>query len=152
MLTSSSSQPSRLGDSLVLGNTHVGLVRNGLPVEITQQSEDVRAHEVAIEEQKRGKQICDTDRERFRQFYNNDLRRKRSKQFLSRERPPGGPNKAFQAREGDIESNKAAQKKLRASQEQRVKDDRLQESRRLARQRAWQEQRVKDDQLLNAIN
>jgi hypothetical protein len=61
MLTSSSSQPSRLGDSLVLGNIGVGLVSNGLPVETTQQSEDVRAHEVAIEEQTTAKQICDAD-------------------------------------------------------------------------------------------
>jgi len=82
MLTSLSSQPSRLGDSLVLGNTGVGLVRNGLPVEITQQSEDVRAYEVTIEEQKRAKQICDVDRERFRQFYDNELQRKRPEQFL----------------------------------------------------------------------
>jgi len=82
MLTSSSSQPSMLGDSLVLGNTGVGLVRNGLPVEITQQSEDVRAYEVAIEEQKRAKQICDVDRERFRQFYDNELRRKSLSNFI----------------------------------------------------------------------
>jgi hypothetical protein len=105
ILTSSSSQPSRLGDSLVLGNTGVGLVRNGLPVEITQQSEDIRAYEVAIEEQKRAKQICNADRERFRKFYDDELQRKRPKQFLYRERS-----------EGDIESNKAAQEKLRARQ------------------------------------
>jgi hypothetical protein len=148
MLTSSLSQPSRLGDSLVLGNTGVGLVRNGFPVEITQQSEDVHAYEVAIEEKKRAKQICDADRERFRQFYDDELRRKRLEQFLYREQSPGGPNKTFQAGEGDVESNKAAQERLRARQEQRVKDDQLRESRRLARQRAWQEQRVKDDQLL----
>ena len=82
MLTSSSSQPSRLGDGLVLGDIGVGLVPNGLPADITQQGEDIRAHEVAIEEQKRAKQICDADRERFRQFYDDELRRKRAKQFL----------------------------------------------------------------------
>ncbi|KFZ14666.1 hypothetical protein V501_03139 [Pseudogymnoascus sp. VKM F-4519 (FW-2642)] len=147
MLTSSSSQPSRLGDSLVLSNTGVGLVRNGLPVEITQQSEDVRAHEVAIDEQRRAKEICDADRARFRQFYDDELRRKRSKQFLSGERPRGGPKKTFQAGEGGVESNKAAQENLRARQEQRAKDDQLRESTKLARQRARQQQRVKDDQL-----
>ncbi|KFZ18957.1 hypothetical protein V502_03896, partial [Pseudogymnoascus sp. VKM F-4520 (FW-2644)] len=108
MITSSSSQPSRLGDSLVLSNTGVGLVRNGLPVEITQQSEDVCAHEVAIEEQKRAKQICDADRERFRQFYDDELRRKRSKQFLSGERLQGGPNKTFQAGEGGVDAGSQA--------------------------------------------
>ena len=46
MLASLSSQPSRLGDSLVLGNTGIGLVRNGLPVKITQQSKDVPAYEL----------------------------------------------------------------------------------------------------------
>jgi hypothetical protein len=39
MLTSSSFQPSRPGDSLVLGNTGIGLIRDGLPVETTQQSD-----------------------------------------------------------------------------------------------------------------
>ena len=75
---------------------------------------------------------------RYRQFYNNELRRKRPKQFLYRERPRGG------------EPDKAAEEKLRARQEQRVKDDQLRESRRSARQRAWQEQRVKDEQLLES--
>jgi len=65
MLTPSSFQPSRLGDSLVSGGTGVGLVRNGSPVEITQQSEDVHVDEVAIPEERRAKQICDADRERF---------------------------------------------------------------------------------------
>ena len=35
MLTSLSSQTSRLGDSLVLGNAGIGLIRNKLHVEIT---------------------------------------------------------------------------------------------------------------------
>jgi hypothetical protein len=148
VLTTSSSQPSRLGDSLVLENTGVRLVPNGLPAEVTLQSEDGRAHEAAIEQQERAKQICDADRVRFRQFYDDELQRKQPGQSLYRGRPRKSPNKAFQAREGDVESNKAAQERLRARQEQRVKTNQLRESRRLARQQAWQEQRVKDDQLL----
>jgi hypothetical protein len=136
VLTSSSSQPSRLGDGLVPSDSNIGVVRGGLPPENARQVEEVDAHEAVIEQQKRAKQICDADRERFRQFYDDELRRKRPKQFLYRERPP--------AREG-VESNKATQERLRARQEQRVKDDQLRESRRLAKQRAWQEQRVKDD-------
>jgi len=128
VLTSSSSQPSRLGDGLVPSDSNIGFVRGGLPPEIARQGEEVDAHEAVIEQQKRAKQICDADRERFRQFYDDELRRKRPKQFLYRERPPAG--------EG-VESNKAAQERLRARQEQRVKDDQLRESRRLARQRAW---------------
>lgn len=148
MLTSFPSQPSRLGDTLVLGNnTRVKSIFHGLPSEIARQGEDVSAHELTIK-QKRAKQICNADQKRFRQFYNGELQRKRPGQFCSGGRPRGGSNKTFQAREGRIGTNKAAQEKLRARQEQRVKDDQLRESRRLARQRAWQEQRVKDDQLL----
>jgi hypothetical protein len=124
MLTSFPSLLSRLGDALVAGN-NTG----------TRQGEEVGAHELTIEQQKRAKQICDADRERFRQFYDNELRSKRSEQFRSREG------------EG-VKSIKAAQRKLRARQERLVKDDQLLEGRRLARQRAWQEQRAKDDQLL----
>ncbi|KFY95079.1 hypothetical protein V498_03526 [Pseudogymnoascus sp. VKM F-4517 (FW-2822)] len=126
VLTSSSSQPSRLGDGLVPSDSDVGFVRGGLPLKIAQQ-----------------------DRERFRQFYDDELQRKGPRQFLYRERLRGGPNKTFQAGEG-VESNKAAQERLRARQEQRVKDDQFRESRRLARQREWQEQRVKDEQLLES--
>ena len=128
ILTSSPSQASKLRDSRVLNNPSVGFDRDWLPAKPTQQNEEARAQEVAIEEQKRAKQICDADRERFRQFYNDELQRKRPEQFLYRERPRGGPNKTFQAGEGDIESNKAAQEKLRARQEQRVKDDQLRDS------------------------
>lgn len=110
-LTSSPSQASRLGDSLVVGN------KTG-----TCQGEEVGTHGFTVEQQKRAKQICDTDRERFRQFYDDELRRKKS--------------------------NKAAQEKLRARQEQRLKDDQVREIRKFARRLAWQEQRVKDDQLL----
>lgn len=116
VLTTSPSQPSRLGDTLVVGN-NTG----------TRQGEAVGTHELTIEQQKRAKQICDADRERFRQFYDDELRRKRSKQFRSGEG-------------GGVKSNKAAQEQLRTRQEQRVKDDQLRESRRLARQREWQEQ------------
>ena len=77
MLTPSSSQPSRLGDGLVPGDTGVWLVRDGLPVEVTQQSEAFQADQVAIHEQRRAKQICNADRERFKQFYDDELRRKR---------------------------------------------------------------------------
>ena len=149
VLTSSPPQPSRLGDTLVLGNnTGVESACNALTSEVTRQGEEVGAHELTIEQQNRARQICDADRERFRQLYDNELRAKRSKQFRSGERPRGRPNKTFRAREGGVEPNQAAQEKLRARQEQRVKDDQLRESRRLARQRAWQEQRDKDDQLL----
>jgi hypothetical protein len=53
VLTSSSSQPSTLGVSLVL-------------------SEEIRANEVAIEEQRRAKQICDEDRKRFQKLYEEE--------------------------------------------------------------------------------
>jgi hypothetical protein len=118
------SRPSRLGDALAAGN-NTG----------TRQGEEVSAHEVTIEQQKRAEQICDADRKRFRQFYNNELRRKRSKQFHSGDG-------------GGVKSNEAVQEKLRARQEQRVKDDQFREIRKFARRLAWQEQRVKDDQLL----
>src|SRR5450756_157990 len=124
VLTSSLYQPSRLGDTLVTGN-NTGI----------RQGEEVEAHELTIELQKRAKQICDADKERFKQFYDDELRRKRPKQSRSREG------------EG-VQSNNAAQRKLRARQEQRLRDDQLLEGRRLARQRASQEQRVKDAQLL----
>ncbi|KAH9203162.1 hypothetical protein DL95DRAFT_506691, partial [Leptodontidium sp. 2 PMI_412] len=130
MLTSSTSQTSTLGDSLSLGDTSV-----------------VGAHDIAIEVQKRSKQICDADQERFRRFYDDELRRKRSEQFLSGERPRGEPIKTLHAREGVLDFNRAAQETLRVRQEPRAKDDQLRESGELARQRAWQEQRVKDDQL-----
>jgi hypothetical protein len=145
VLTSLSSQPHRLRDSPVLGNIGLGLVPNGLPVE---EIEDVHTHEVAVEVQKKAKQICNVDRERFRQFYDDELQRKRPKKFLHKERP--GASKTFQGGEGYVESNKVAQEKLRARQEQRIKDDQLLESGRLARQRVWQEQRVKDDQFLES--
>jgi hypothetical protein len=203
VLTSSSSQPPRLGGTLVLGsNTGIESVCNRSPSEIPRQGEEVSAHELTIGQQERAKQVCDADRERFRQLYNDELRRKRpeqfiykvrprgpnkrflateryvepnqaaqqklqakqicdadrerfrqiydeelrakrSKQFRSGEPPPGGPNNTFRTREGGVE-----QKRKRARQEQRIKDDQLRESSRLARQRAWQEQRVKDDELL----
>ena len=111
-LTSSPSQPSRLGDTLVVGN------KTG-----TCPGEEVGTHGLTVEQQKRAKQICDTDRKRFRQFYDDELRRKKS-------------------------NNKAAQEKLRARREQRLKDDQVREIRKFARRLAWQEQRVKDDQLL----
>ena len=118
VLISSSSQPSRLGGGLGSSNNDVGYVRDGLSPKVAQQGEEFDADEIAIEQQRRAKQICDTDRERYRQFYDDELRRKRPKQFLYRERPRGG------------ESDKAAQEKLRARQEQREKDDQLRESRR----------------------
>ncbi|KAH6724866.1 hypothetical protein BKA61DRAFT_567412 [Leptodontidium sp. MPI-SDFR-AT-0119] len=133
MLTSSTSQTSTLGDGLSLGDTGV-----------------VGAHDIVIEVQKRAKQICDTDQERFRRFYNDELRRKRSEQFLSRERPRGEPVKTLHAREGVLDFNRAAQETVRVRQEPRAKDDQLRENGELARQRAWQEQRVKDDQLLES--
>lgn len=120
-LTSSSSQPSRLGDSLVFSNTGVGLV--GLPVEITHHSEDVRAHEVAIEEQKRAKQICDADRERFRQFYDDELRRKRIKQVPERQQE--GSSKTFHTRQGDVQSTPGA------VEEQRAKDEKQKGARQI---------------------
>lgn len=86
-----------------------------------------------IEVQKRAKQICDADQERFRRFYDDKLRRERSKQFISGELPRGGPNKTLHGREGDLEFNQAAQETLRARQEPRVKDDQLLESYKLAK-------------------
>lgn len=47
-----------------------------------------------------------------------------------------GPKKTFQAREGGVESNMAAQVRLRARQEQRVKDDQLLEHSRLEKLRS----------------
>jgi len=135
VLISSSSQPSRLGGGLVPSDNNVGSVRGGLPPTVAHQGEEVDTDEIAIEQQKRSKQICDADREKYRQFYDDELRRKRPQQFLYRERPRGG------------ESDKVAQEKLRASQGQRVKHNQLQEGTRLAKQRAWQEQREKDDRL-----
>ena len=123
-LTSSPSRPSRLGDALLAGN-NTG----------TRQGDEVGTYEVTIEQQKRAEQICDADRKRFRQFYDDELRRKRSKQFHSGDG-------------GGVKSNKAVQEKIRARQEQRVKDDQFREIRKFARRLAWQKQRVKDDQLL----
>lgn len=122
MLTSTSSPSSRLGERLVLRHTGVQLVPNRLPADITRQSGDSRAHEAAIEEQKRAKQICDADRDRFRRLYDDELRRKGS--------------------------DKTALEALRIRQEQRVKDDQLREIRKLARRLEWQEQRLEDDRLL----
>lgn len=57
VLTSSPSQASKLGDSRVLNNPSLGFDRDRLPAKLTQQNEEARAHEVAIEEQKRAKQM-----------------------------------------------------------------------------------------------
>jgi hypothetical protein len=62
-----------LGDTLVVGNNTC-----------TRQGEAVGTHELTIEQQKRAKQICDADRERFRQFYDDELR---STSIRSRLRP-----------------------------------------------------------------
>jgi hypothetical protein len=123
VLTSSPSQASKLGDSQVFDTPSVGFDRDRLLTKLTLQNKEACAHKVAIEEQKRAKQICDTNQERFRQFYNNKLQKKRPKQFLYKERLREGPNKTFQPREEGVESNKAAQERLQARQEQQVKDD-----------------------------
>ena len=136
MLTSYLSRPSGLRDGRDPNNNGIGFGHDGLLANITHQDGEVSAQEVGIEERRSAKQICDADRVRFRQFYDDELRRKKPAQFLYRERPPGGPKKPFQAGEG-VESNKATQERLRARQEQRVRDDQLREGRRLARQRAW---------------
>ncbi|KAN0108842.1 hypothetical protein V8E51_008584 [Hyaloscypha variabilis] len=75
VLTSLPSQPSGLEDGLVLSNTEVGFVHSRLPAEPSQQSEEVRAHEVAIGVQKTVKQICDEDRRRFEQLYDEERQR-----------------------------------------------------------------------------
>jgi hypothetical protein len=115
VLTSSLSQPSRLEDTLVLcNNTGVESVCNRSPSEITRQGEEVGVHEITIEQQERAKQICKADRERFKQFYDDELRRKRPKQSIYKIPSPRGPNKRFLATERYIEPDQAAQEKLQA--------------------------------------
>jgi hypothetical protein len=97
VLTSSPSQSSKLGDSRVLNNTSVGFNRDRLPAKITQQNEEVRAHEVVIEEQKRAKQICNEDRRRFKRLYDEERQREMFKQLRSGERQREGASKTFQA-------------------------------------------------------
>jgi len=74
LITTSPYQPSRQGDTPVASN-NTGI----------RQKEEADAHELTIEQRKRSKQICDADRERFKQFYYNEWRRKRPKQSRSRE-------------------------------------------------------------------
>jgi len=68
VLTSSPSQPSRLGDCLGLNNTSVGFDRNESSAKIPQQAEETRAHEVATEKRKRAEQLCNEERKRIRQL------------------------------------------------------------------------------------
>jgi hypothetical protein len=124
-LTSSLSQPSRLGDGLALGNTGVWFIRNGPPAEITQESKEVRAHEVAIEEQKRIKHVCDEDRRRFKWLYDDERERERIKQqerqrerieqLHSRERRP----------EGGVESTNVTPEEQRAKDEEQKRAKRI---------------------------
>jgi hypothetical protein len=136
----SPSQPSRLGDSLVLNNTSVGCTYNELPAKVAHQTEEIRAHEVATKKRKR------VEEPRYRDEWQE------------------GANKLPHTGEGNVESTRIARKgqlakenqrleddkqaRQRAWQEQRLKDRQLVESNKLARRRAWDEQRLKDDQLL----
>jgi hypothetical protein len=139
VFTSSPSQSSRLGDGLALSNTGVGFVCNRLSVEITYQSEEVCTHKVAIEEQKRTKQICDKDQRRFKQLYDKERQSERFKQLCSGQQAMD---------DWLLETSGFARQ--RAWKEQQAKDNQLLESSRLARQRAQEEQRAKDDQLLES--
>jgi len=114
VLTSSRSQPSGLGDTLVLSsNAGVQSVCNTSPSEITHEGEEGSVHELTTELQERAKQICNADRARFRQFYEEELRRKRPDYNVRR---PRGPNKRFLATEGYVAPDRAAQEGLQAKQ------------------------------------
>jgi pyruvate/oxaloacetate carboxyltransferase len=65
VLTSSSSQPSTLGVSLVL-------------------SEEIRANEVAIKKQRRAKQICEEHQKRFQKLYEKERQLEKTKQLYYR--------------------------------------------------------------------
>jgi hypothetical protein len=163
ILTSSLSQPPRLGDTPgLVRNTGIRSVHSRSPSEITPQVEGVGEQELTIEQQERAKQICNADQARFRQLYDNELRRKRPG-LIHRVRPRG-PNKRFLATESYLEPNEAAQEELQAKQicnadqvrfrqihdeELRAKRSKQSSSREAPlgqkRLRARQEQRVKDD-------
>ena len=159
LVLTSSSQPSTLGVGLVL-------------------SEEVRVNELAIEERRRVKQICDEDRERFRKHYEVEWQlgrtkeitplseefrarqieeQKRAKQFCNEERQRF--KQRYDRERLSREANRTVQAgrggvgsrglaSPRTREEHLAKDHQLIESNKLARQRACQEQRDKDDELL----
>ena len=94
VLTSSPYQPSTQGDTPV-GSNNTGI----------RQEEEPDAHELTIEQQKRAKQICDADRERFKQFYYDEWRSNRPKQSRSRQEETAQSNKVVRSKQSRSTSN-----------------------------------------------